>query len=269
MFNFESLITKTFPSELWSQVDAHSRVGYLKEIVKDFSLLMEHSRAVIARDTNEPVDRDEGSVDGPPTISTISSQEGDSEDEEPGFIHEIDFNIQCLMDLAPVIDSNLVLVERKSQNGNDPSLSAFSVSKPAWIYVSYVRDKYKFAATRLVERLGESNWQRYLVVRSRMDHCAEMFGTEFPVPETKETILSAFKPLSIFHDSALGTTISAASQYAASAASHTSYLSSLAQQEDSSVQVPATPTEVGTGKPFRCFICGLIQAKIKNRIDWK
>lgn len=79
---------------------------------------------------------------------------------------------------------------------------------------------------------------------------------------------SIFQP-TLFHDSGLGTTIASQSQYAQTEASHTSFVSSLAEQEKGRLRVPPTPLEVGTGEPFQCHLCGMLQTKIKNRIHWK
>ena len=80
---------------------------------------------------------------------------------------------------------------------------------------------------------------------------------------------SVFQPQTLFHDSGIGTTVASQSQYAQTEASHTSFVSSLAEQEKGKLRVPPTPLEVGTGEPFRCHLCGFVQIKIKNRIDWK
>ena len=228
-------------------------------LARDLNLLIEQSRMVIARDAP---DAESDIRDDVSTISSISS----SDEHSVNGACEVDYGlvsiIQSLMNLAPAIENNLAQVERQILEAKHTSASVFNVSLPAQIYVSHVRDKFKKAPTRLVERLGEANWQRHILVRARMDQGSAL-------SEDKETILSAYKPRSMFHDSGLGTTISTKSRYAASMASHTSFLSSVADQEGGSVRVPPTPPEISACKPFTCFICGHIQKKLKNRVDWK
>ena len=69
--------------------------------------------------------------------------------------------------------------------------------------------------------------------------------------------------------SSLGTTIGSQSQSVQTGASHRSFMSSIAEAEKGHLRVPPTPIEVEAGKPFRCQLCGIMQTKIRNRIDWK
>lgn len=89
------------------------------------------------------------------------------------------------------------------------------------------------------------------------------------INERATNVGSVFQPETLFHDSGIATTVASHSQYAQTEASHTSFVSSLAEQETGKLRVPPTPLEVGTGEPFRCHLCGFLQSKIKNRIDWK
>lgn len=227
---------------------------------------MEQARAVFDWDRQAMGDAKESDDDAASTISTISS--ASCEDEESGIDHGIALNIEGLKNLAATIEDNLMSSERTTKGVDNSTMAAFSVSKPALGYVSHVRDKYPRAPARLVERLGEANWQRHVVVRGRMNREAAP-PCEKNAPENESTMFSDFRPVSMFHDSGIGTTVSTGSQYAASAASHTSFISSIAENQGASIRVPPTPDEVDAKKPFPCTICGLIQTKIKNRIDWK
>ena len=174
--------------------------------------------------------------------------------------------IQALMDLGPTIENNLVQVDRKiKETKNNPE--AFNVSTPARTYVSLIRDKFPKAISRLVERLGEANWQRHVVVRDMMERGAETPQVTNEVK--KAAVFSQFGPVSLFQDSGLGTSISAGSQSAPSMASHSSFVSSIAEWEQQSVRVPPTPAAVGEGQHFQCKICFAVQKTIRNRVDWK
>ena len=149
-----------------------------------------------------------------------------------------------------------------------PPLVPFHLSGPAWKYVLLVREKYKNAEEQLVNRLGESNWQRHKMVRDRMeaiqrrtsdDNEARLDDT--PFYNSRDDHYSAFRPYSTFHDSGIGTSVPE------DALSHTSFLSS--NPEGGSLRVPAAPEELGAGKPFQCPFCGDTLRNITNRISWK
>src|SRR5277367_4278797 len=94
---------------------------------------------------------------------------------------------------------------------------------------------------------------------------------ELAVPENviSEIPKSTFRPVSLFHDSGLGTSMPSRSQYAASNASHTSFLSIETDAAKGRLRVPITPVEVGEGIAFTCFICAQRLSGIRNRVDWK
>lgn len=85
-------------------------------------------------------------------------------------------------------------------------------------------------------------------------------------PEELAIAKSVFRPHSAFHDSGIGTSNPAQTQYTPS---HTSFQSSNTEGEHKSLRVPATPLEVHDGIPFECFICKSFLTNIKTRVDWK
>ena len=171
--------------------------------------------------------------------------------------------IQLMLDLIPTLESTIEHRERMLHEQLHKQGFKFSTSGPAQIYISLIHDKFPKASQKLKQRLGEANWQRHLNVRRRMDQ------TGSDVNEKPIISGSMFQPRTLFHDSGIGTTIVAKSEYAQTEASHTSFMSSIAQHEKGTLRVPATPTEVRLGERFKCYICGVLQTKIRNRIDWK
>ena len=178
------------------------------------------------------------------------------------------------------MERTLAHLDATAQKDHRSRGAVFAVSEAARPWVSNVSDKFDKADTKLVERLGESNWQRFLTVRARMSQIASAPKSvlapqieKIPVRTVfKESPRSVFRPLSMFHDSGLGSSIPstlAPSHYAQSVASHTSFITSLAEGEESGRRVPPTPVEVASGEPFRCEICGHQLFNIRNRIDWK
>lgn len=213
-------------------------------LVSELEVLLEKARAVNGSDLNSD-DSDQESGD---TSHDVGRREN--------IIASLKSYINCLMDLLPSMDrvanhaSQLEIDERTSVP------DGFQVSGPAQAYVVAVRDRFANADSRLVERLGEANWQRHTALRMALEQ-----GIEEPK--------SIFVPVSIFHDSGLGGSVPTNSYHAITVASHSSFVSSLAEGTTGGLRVPSTPKEVYQGKAFTCEICGHKLSKIKNRIDWK
>jgi hypothetical protein len=160
------------------------------------------------------------------------------------------------------------------------NLPAFEVSSPAISYVRNIHDKFPLADIRLVERLGEANWQRHMSIRNKNWQESNAIPQEAPRYN--------FHTISIFDDSGIGTSLptqpSAPSLsshfYEASSAnslptrpyyapSLSSYVSRASDLDSGYFRVPPTPREVSQQKPFTCFICERLIGHIKNRIEWK
>jgi hypothetical protein len=178
----------------------------------------------------------------------------------------VEFQTKCLMDLLPSMEKTYKHVRDpgsylEEKNG----IFAFHVTEAARPYVLQVHDKFRSAAISLVERLGEANWQRHVRIRQYMAS-----GVQDDAPDDLRIgARSAFFPASKFHDSALGSSNPTNSSFAPTVASHSSFVSSLAEKEGYRARVPSMPTEVARGLSFTCFICKRTLTKIKNRVDWK
>ena len=77
------------------------------------------------------------------------------------------------------------------------------------------------------------------------------------------------EPQSLFHDSGIGTMQSSSISYAQSIKSHSSFVSSVGNNDRGSLKVPTAPPQVAAGKSFLCEYCRKTQHKIRNNIDWK
>lgn len=235
-----------------------SQEGKTSDRASDLSALIEKAESMI----NESNTRDDD-----------SDQDSDSDSSDcsrPSPVEDIGTYTRCLMDLIPSMERTLSQVLYGKQNQQLPLTVEFQVSGPARIYVQNVHDKFRRANTKLVERLGEANWQRHMTVRRRIKKLGSPPNNLVDkIPPAIEASKSIFQPYSMFHDSGLGVSLPTHSDYAATAASHTSFLSSCADGERGSIRVPPTPREVAAGKPFRCDICGKVVDNIKHRVDWK
>ena len=178
--------------------------------------------------------------------------------EEAEFCEDVEFNTRCLMQLVPALEQNIVSSRTPRIRLDRPTSQTFSVSEPASTYISLAQQRFQDADLKLVQRLGEANWQRHVRLRN------ELYGHEDGHNDP-----SAPVACSIFHDSGLGTTVPGSSQYAPSQASHASFASSVGNQESPFLRVPPMPPEVIAGQKFVCALCGITQSRIRNRIDWK
>lgn len=197
-----------------------------------------------------------------------TEESGESDTEDPSNLaEELRLQMQCLKQLSPILERNLVKASRIRLDATDPSeILCFSVSGPAQSYVSSVREKFKEAEDQLLKRLGEANWQRHVTVRELMarhpDNSVASPLSYWPlsIAQTK------FRPYSAFHDSGIGSSMPTQTSYAPS---HSSFRSSIADGGREALRVPPTPIEVLEGRPFQCFICKRSLSNIKNRVDWK
>lgn len=224
------------------------QVEGLESIIKQTKLIVSQDQGDIPQNDYEKGEEyDSGSED----LSDSASYDT---------IEDIGFASTCLVELGPSLKQNLEHARIVRNQHTHLTGAAFSVSGPAMIYVSLVREKFKQAHYKLIERLGEANWQRHKSIREKMDN-TELFPEERAKPAG-----SLFHPYSDFHDSGIGTSVPPQSEYAPS---HTSFQSSNIEGEHVSLRVPREPSEVGAGKPFQCFLCTCVISNVRNRVDWK
>ena len=181
-------------------------------------------------------------------------------------IEDISFATSCLMELGPSLEQNLQHAEVARNESSHLRSVPFTVSGPAEVYVSLVREKFKQAHYKLIERLGEANWQRHRDIRDKTENTELSSEERMKLGGETSIAYSLFRPYSDFHDSGIGTSVPSQTEYAPS---HTSFLSSNAEGEYVSLRVPKEPSEVGAGKPFQCFLCRRTISNVRNRIDWK
>ena len=235
---------------------------------QELKYLVEQARTIACNRGEK--DGESGSDD---SYGTDEDSASDDEDEETSdIVQELRTHIHYLVELGPTLQQNLLYARKARIESSYPPVVPFRLSGPAKIYVSLVREKHRNAEDQLVDRLGESNWQRHRIVREQMartkKQSEEEDGSveENPSVKDQDGLHSAFRPYSTFHDSGIGTSVSAHTEYAPS---HTSFQSSNIEGEQGSIRVPPTPEEVGAGKPFQCPFCGSTLLNIKNRVDWK
>ena len=236
--------------------------GSLQKSIHELRFLVEQTKGIESNRDHPATLNDSDWADESDTNEENSSDD----DENTDIVDELRLQTQWLTQLGPILQQNLVSAQKPRIQASLPAPVPFSVSGPAKVYVSLVREKYKLAQDNLVERLGEANWQRHISVRKSMEASTNVVEDTTAPVESSAIARSMFRPYSTFHDSALGPSIPEQTEYAPS---HTSFQSSNAEGERESIRVPTTPVEVTEGKPFQCFLCKCILSNIKNRVDWK
>lgn len=168
-------------------------------------------------------------------------------------------HISMLMELLPTLEAVYRLTH--AAGPKHTSRADFGVTSVATPYVSHVRDKYPQASSKLADRLGEANWQRHERLRSQVSQG----------PKADATAVQArtlFQLVSIFEDSALGSSLRSRMEKAASVASHSSFLSSAAGDKNTKIGVPKMPEGAKWGSAFPCPFCRSM-VDISTRVAWK
>ena len=171
------------------------------------------------------------------------------------FFEDVVFTIQCLTELGPSLEQNLVSARRLDSSSSKSAFDLLCPSGPGEFYVSLVRDKFKGASKALVERLGGANWQRHLKVREMMEEPANSPA------KGQKTTHSVFGPDTTFNDSGVGTSVPARTPYP--------FRMNNTERGPSSLRVPHIPLEATDFKPFLCYLCGNMLSTISTRNQWK
>ena len=231
-----------------------------KEQLGRLSWLLEQAKTRIDAEVSDDESSDNGDI-----------QDNNFEDDydfstEPELAPEERFKLQveCLMDLLPALDQNRSIATSYATKAFHSTGSIPITLGPAYFFTSLVREKFPLASPSLTESLGDANWRRNSSIRATLERVASQPGRNGT--DLKYTI--GRDPS--FRDSGIGPSLAAQSEYAASVvASHTSFISSVADEEKGKLRVPKTPAEVAADVSFQCPSCGIQQHKIKTRIDWK
>ncbi|KAG6990978.1 hypothetical protein G7Y79_00059g091630 [Physcia stellaris] len=129
---------------------------------QELGRLVEQSRVVISSHIRE--DEDASSDDSSNTsVGTLSDH-----DEENDFTQELRSQIDYLLQLGPTLRQNVLYARKSRIEASIPAVVPFHLSGPAWKYVSLVREKFQNAGNQLVNRLGEANWQRHIMLTVEM-----------------------------------------------------------------------------------------------------
>ncbi|KAG8533898.1 uncharacterized protein KY384_001639 [Bacidia gigantensis] len=208
------------------------------------------------------------------TFGVKAKREGDYQHRKA--IRHLEGHVTSLMDLLPTIqhfcdDEHVFESQEKARSRIQPTKSPSAADA----FISQVVDKFSLVNASLARRLGEAGWERFRRLQRNLARHEKLrnLGEASSEDEdgeafTDEDEPSNFVPASKFHDSGLGTSLATQSRYAASAASHTSFLSTKSTTEGVH-RVPPTPNEVFSGVPFHCKLCNRKIDYIDSRVKWK
>ncbi|CAI7672660.1 unnamed protein product [Penicillium pancosmium] len=202
--------------EKWTTVTSKKDIVHARDLALDLKAQLERTAVLISSEDSSASSADE--------TSDEASSTAQRERNRLGRLH---CYVRCLMDLVPVIENEVYRLQHQVERPSHPNEDVFHLSQSAQPFAMRIRDRFTNAPVYLVERLAEANWERHVRIRAQ---------ESFEEDESRPVL---FKPGSLFHDSALGSSI----PYAATAASHTSFLSVSAtgQEVKGRPRVPPLP----------------------------
>jgi hypothetical protein len=92
------------------------------------------------------------------------------------------------MDLLPSMEDTLIFAEQANNKDQASSPLEFHVSGPSRTYILNIYDRFSNANPRLVERLGEANWQRHIALRNGLTKQAE--GVTTAIEEAPKSVFN-------------------------------------------------------------------------------
>ncbi|KAJ5332788.1 uncharacterized protein N7506_006571 [Penicillium brevicompactum] len=216
-------------------------------LAMDLDAQLEKTMIMLSSDENSESSSDD-------EFSDDSSSSSERETNQFGRIH---CYVSCLMDTAPLINKRIAFSQGRVESQQTSSENVMRFSQSAQPFAMRIQDRFCIGLTPLVERLAQANWERSIRIRAQREEQSYVVD--------RDTV-TLFKPCSIFNDSGIGTSAPTMSQYAASAASHTSYLSTPGIEAHGRPRVPSLPQS--DGRPFQCDYCRKV-ISLQTRIDWK
>ncbi|KAF7510259.1 hypothetical protein GJ744_006955 [Endocarpon pusillum] len=232
------------------------------ELVSDLENYIEQAKYVVAQDASDT-----------DSTGSLSSNEDDVRQKTLRAgrrlgtleVQLVARHVDLLLQLCPSIEQ-VYENKHRTQHSGFRDVPVLHVTKASDSYASAVQAKFPWADPSLVQRLGEANWERHERLRNlektAPDSVEQLLAQDLPPPK------SQFQPVSLFRDSALGSSIAPRSQSAASAASHSSFASSKDGAERGRLRVPNMP-KGNFGEPFECPFCKKLLSSIRSRVDWK
>ncbi|KAJ9300049.1 hypothetical protein DTO271G3_2166 [Paecilomyces variotii] len=229
--------------------DAENGINSTHDLVRELRIQLEKAEIILSAEEHS----DWSSGDDEPDERSLTEC-------EPNRYGRLHCYVNCLVDLAPLIETYLSSFLNKAEPQPSRHENVFHISPNAQPFAMRIRDRFANAPVALVERLAEANWERLVRIRAQTES-----SSEEDRPSNTDA-LTVFKPYSLFHDSGLGTSVRASTQYAATISSHTSFLTAAGEEAQGRPRVPPLPQK--GGQHFQCDYCRK-NISVRNRIEWK
>jgi hypothetical protein len=184
------------------------------------------------------------------------------EQDEEALGQTLRMKIDTLLMLAP----SLASPAEEDFDDEEPRLIDHSEEHlPEQAYINNVAQRFPLAASTVVSHLGKLNWERYNHML-RLQRNATQQEAETTVMEKARTI---------FHDSALGSSMPAQSETSQDTSAipvkpQSVYAPSMvsSRAEASHKRLPPLPPQARLGQPFTCAICNK-QVRYQRTKAWK
>ncbi|KAJ0426158.1 hypothetical protein BJY00DRAFT_273123 [Aspergillus carlsbadensis] len=239
------------------RISAQSDKAALPQNIDDFNTLLDKAAGIISEKETSDSSTDSDT-------DSVCSSLTEADHNQNGRLH---CYVTCLMELGPAIERQMANLQFRLDQQAIPQQSHFSLSDNAQPFAIRIKDRFKDAKVSLVERLAEASWERSVRMMTHAEEISEGEQANSSLAVTAPA-MTLFKPFSMFHDSGLGTSVPARSQYAATAASHSSFLSVSGEEGEGKPRVPPLPDEGRNGQTFQCPFCGKF-IFCRSRIEWK
>lgn len=164
-------------------------------------------------------------------------------------LEDLQMDTTCLLDLEPLLSDPIVLAEREPVRPDK-----YETWHPTQVYCDKISTRFPEADERLIQRLGNANFYRYLrcqETRNRMQ--SEEVLSNDVVKYNHDGASSKF------HDSGIGSSLPT---------TYADTVMSYGDNEIRKVRLPPLPAHSKGGLPFACLCCGKL-VSVHTNSAWK
>ncbi|KAH7176760.1 hypothetical protein EDB81DRAFT_49877 [Dactylonectria macrodidyma] len=192
-------------------------------------------------------------VDADSDCSSDSSS-GFEQDSTSEIAQDLRTDVQCLMDLDPLIRNPVFGSSSRKQKQKQIEETKWA---PQQVFCDKVEQRFPQADEALVSALGQLNWARFRMCQ------ATRFKNELGEQEQLDTVKEDHATVagSKFHDSGLGTSLPTMSSYAETVMTYSG-------ADGQKTRIPPLSDEARKGKPFTCVSCSRT-VRVSNNSAWK
>lgn len=251
----------------------------MTEMARELQQLCQKAATVL--DPEERID--------PDSLSDSESSSSHEDMDVAEILDDVAIYIDCLMDLAPVINSPILDPER--DGSPHPDVEEFGVSSSqARVFCHKIRDRFPKMPKFLVERFGEANAARadrlnamrdQAVARKERSMEGQRKALDFTRPLRHSESAPKMAPSSGYFtqesesvfDEPYKIPIRSKAKFRddddASLTTFASFSTAFSTLEKGRPRVPPLPSEGADGNPFTCLVCHRTLSRVFTRAAWK